>query len=419
MSDHCAPFDRHRAEDPLGAFMIGPGLMAGGEPGAALSGTRFAVKDLFDVAGTPTGAGNPDWLDEAPVARGHAPAVSALLTAGADLWGKTVTDELAFSLSGTNVHYGMPTNPAAAGRIPGGSSSGSVSAVAGRVVDLALGTDTGGSIRVPASYCGVFGLRPTHGRIDMTGVVPLARSFDTVGLLATDGSRLAAGWRALCAGAASMRPAATQRSLHRLVLAADLFELADDGCADALNTAVRAFALALDLEVVTARLAPPGELPRWLAAFRSRQMIEAWEAHGEWIRRRQPDFGPGVAERFAMAAATDPKEGAAARSVPGEVRLALDRVLGSDGVLVQPAASGPAPLVTITPEAKQDLRMRTLLLTAPAGLAGAPVAVMPLARANKSPLGVAFVGSPGDDDALVDLAARSDGLVVPRTGRTR
>jgi Asp-tRNA(Asn)/Glu-tRNA(Gln) amidotransferase A subunit family amidase len=399
--------------------MIGPEPMGGGEPGAALSGTRFAVKDLFDVAGTPTGAGNPDWLDEAPVARSHAPAVLALLAAGADLWGKTVTDELAFSLSGTNVHYGMPTNPAAPGRIPGGSSSGSAAAVAGGMVDLALGTDTGGSIRVPASYCGAFGLRPTHGRIDMLGVVPLARSFDTVGLLATDGSRLAAGWGALSAGAESTRPAATPRSLRRLVLAADLFELADAGCADALDTAVRAFALALDLEVVTARLAPPGELPRWLGAFRSRQMIEAWEAHGEWIRRRQPDFGPGIAERFAVAASTDPDEGAAARSVPGAVGLAFERVLGSNGVLVQPAASGPAPLVAITPDAKQDLRARTLLLTAPAGLAGAPVVVMPLARAGEFPLGVAFVGLPGDDEALVELAARSDGLVVPPTGGTR
>lgn len=413
MSDHRAPLDRHGAADQLGAFMIGPELIATGARGGALSGTRFAVKDLFDVAGTPTGAGSPDWLADAPVARGHAPAVAALLAAGADLWGKTVTDEMAFSLSGTNVHYGTPNNPAAAGRIPGGSSSGSASAVAGGVVDLALGTDTGGSIRVPASYCGIFGLRPTHGRIDITGVVPLARSFDTVGLLAGDGNRLAAGWRALSAGAESVRPVGASRSLGRLVLATDLLELADDDCVGDLVAALYAFALDLDLAVVSTRLAPPGELARWLGAFRCCQMSEAWDAHGEWITRRQPEFGPGVAERFAMAATTDPDEAAAAESVRSEVGLALERALGTDGVLVQPGASGPAPLVATNSVVKQDLRMRTLLLTAPAGLAGAPVVAMPLARSNELPLGLAFVGRPGDDDALVDLAVRAESRVGP------
>jgi amidase len=397
----------------LGAFMIGPGRMTAGELGSALSGTRFAVKDLFDVAGTPTGAGNPDWLAEAPVAGSHATAVAALLAAGADLWGKTVTDELAFSLSGTNVHYGMPTNSAAPGRIPGGSSSGSASAVAGGVVDLALGTDTGGSIRVPASYCGIFGLRPTHGRLDISGVVPLARSFDTVGLLAADGSRLAAGWQALSAGGASTGSVGTSRTVRRLVVATDLFELADDGCAEALDTAVETLALALDLELVRARLAPPGDLPRWLGAFRSRQMVEAWDAHGAWIRKRAPEFGPGIAERFALAAATDPEEASAAESVRGEVRRALEQVLGVDGLLAQPAASGPAPPVALRPEAKQDLRLRTLLLTAPAGLAGAPAVALPLASAGGAPLGVALVGRPGDDDALVELATRADGLLAP------
>ena len=416
MSDRRALLDRHGVGDQLGAFMIGPDLMATGEPAGALSGTRFAVKDLFDVAGTRTGAGSPDWLAEASPARSNAPAVAALLAAGADLWGKTVTDELAFSLSGTNVHYGTPDNPAAAGRIPGGSSSGSASAVAGGVVDLALGTDTGGSIRVPASYCGIFGLRPTHSRIDTTGIVPLATSFDTVGLLAADGNRLAAGWRALSAGAESIRPDRASRSLARLVLATDLIELADEECAGALVAAVNGLARDLDLEVVSARLAPPGELARWLGSFRRCQMVEAWAAHGEWITRRQPDFGPGIAERFALAATTDPDEALASEPVRGEVGLALKRVLGADGVLVQPATSGPAPLVLIGSAVKQDLRMRTLLLTAPAGLARAPVVVMPLARWHGLPLGVAFVGLPGDDDALVDLSARADGHVAASAG---
>jgi amidase len=417
VSEYRAPSDRHTTEDQLGAFMIGPELMASGEPGGLLSGRRFAVKDLFDVAGYPTGAGTPAWLAGAPVASRHAPAVAALLGAGADLCGKTVTDELAFSLSGTNVHYGTPTNPAAPGRIPGGSSSGSASAVAGGVVDLALGTDTGGSIRVPASYCGIYGLRPTHGRIDTGGVVPLAGSFDTVGLLAADGHRLTQGWRALRAGAEAAPPHGTPRTLSRLMVATDLMELADAGCADGLIAAVNRFALDCDLEVVHTRLAPPGELARWLGAFRTGQMTEAWAAHGEWITRHRPNLGPGIAERFAVAAATDPGEVAAANVVRAEVGRALDRLLGDDGVLVQPAASGPAPLMVTDPEVKQDLRMRTLLLTAPAGLAGAPVVALPLARSEHLPVGVAFVGRPGDDDALVELAARADDHLAARVLR--
>jgi len=174
----------HRPPDAASVdpFVVGPVLLAAGSSEGALSGLTFAVKDLYDVAGTRTGAGNPDRLAEAPVATENAAPVDALLESGAELIGKTVTDELAFSLSGTNIHYGTPRNPTAPGRVPGGSSSGSVSAVADGLVDFALGTDTGGSTRVPASYCGVFGLRATHGRISRRGVFLLAPSFCSIGV---------------------------------------------------------------------------------------------------------------------------------------------------------------------------------------------------------------------------------------------
>lgn len=151
-----------------------------------LAGVTLAVKDLFDVAGLPTGAGSPEWLATHPVPNESAAAVSRLLDAGAHIVGKTHTDELAWSLNGENAHYGTPQNPNAPGRIPGGSSSGSAAAVAGSLVQIALGSDTGGSVRLPASYCGIYGIRPTHGRIDLRGVVPLAPSYDTVGWFARD-----------------------------------------------------------------------------------------------------------------------------------------------------------------------------------------------------------------------------------------
>src|SRR5262245_1386725 len=148
-----------------------------------LDGLCFAVKDLIDVAGWKTGCGNPAWHATHPPAVVHAVCVEQLLHAGASCVGKTVSDELAFSLLGQNHFYGTPLNPRAPDRVPGGSSSGSASAVACGLVDFALGTDTGGSVRVPASNCGIWGFRPLHGFISVAGVNPFAPTFDTVGIL--------------------------------------------------------------------------------------------------------------------------------------------------------------------------------------------------------------------------------------------
>ena len=411
--------------DPLGAFVIGPCLLESGAHGGPLSGMHFAVKDVFDVVGTRTGAGNPDWLADAPVAAAHAPAVVALLAAGANLVGKTVSDELAYSLSGTNVHYGTPVNAAAPGHVPGGSSSGSAAAVAGGAVELALGTDTGGSVRVPASYCGVYGLRSTHGRVSVRGLVPLAPSFDTVGLFATEPSGLASAWRALAAGAAGADPgdpadagdpdsppaaaAAAARTVRRLIVATDLMGLADDGVAAPLRAAVAVLGDRLGLPVVETVLGRTGELDAWRDAFRVLQQVEAWRSHGRWITARHPNLGPGITDRFAKARATDPTNAAAAQLVRAEASQALHRLIGGDGLLLQPAASGPAPLLVVTDQAaKDDVRLRTLTLTAPVGLAGVPALSLPLAEIDGLPVGLALVGLPGDDEVLVDLAKRAD-----------
>lgn len=414
MADHALP------SDPAGAFVVGPALLAAGRPGGPLEGRRFAVKDLVDVAGTRTGAGTPDFLAEAAVAGRSAPVVEALVEAGASLWGKTVTDELAFSLSGTNVHYGTPRNAAAPGRIPGGSSAGSAAAVAAGLVELAVGTDTAGSVRVPASYCGLFGLRPTHGRIDDTGVQPLAPSFDTVGVFAADPAVLAAAWTALRAGAPG--PAATSLGAaggaadlsafvppptpaRRLVVADDLFALADPDAAGALLAAAERLAESVGAELVHGQLAGAATLVAWRDAFRAMQLVEAWATHGAFVERRRPRLGPGIAARVAAAAAADPAAADAARPRRREALAALDDLLGDDGILVQPAATGAAPPPDLPATAKDDLRARTFVLTAPAGLAGAPVVVLPVARtAEGLPLGLACAGRPGDDERLLDLA---------------
>jgi len=160
-----------------------------------LRGLRLAVKDIVDVAGLPTGAGHPDWLATHPVPQRSAPVVDRITDAGAVIVGKTYTDEFAYSMFGSNAHYGTPVNPAAPGHLPGGSSSGSAVAVAAGLADIGLGTDTAGSVRIPASWCGLYGLRPTHDRASREGIVALAPSFDVPGLL--------------CAGLATLRLAAT------------------------------------------------------------------------------------------------------------------------------------------------------------------------------------------------------------------
>jgi amidase len=406
-----------RPTDPLGAFMVGPGQLAAGRPGGALEGVRFGAKDLFDVAGTRTGAGNPDWLADAPVAAAHAPAVGALLAAGADLWGKTVTDELAFSLSGTNVHYGTPLNERVPGRIPDGSRAGrrqrSQAAPSGSPWGPTRGFGAG-----PGLVLRCFRVCPTHGRIDASGLVALAPSFDTVGLLARDGPVLAAGWRALRAGAAApaLGAPAGPRALRRLVLASDLLDLVDEATRAAVVSAATDLASQIGMEVSEARLSSQGgsllasgadglgELAGWRDAFRAIQLVEAWQTHGEWVTERRPHFGPGIAARFEAAAAASPEKAERARAVRAHINRRLGRFLGDDAVLVQPAASGPAPPIDIGPAAREDLRGRTLTLTAPAGMAGAPVLSLPLADVDGLPVGVALVGLPGDDDALVEIA---------------
>src|SRR6266550_446595 len=152
----------------------------------SLDGLCFAVKDVIDVAGCKTGCGNPTWRDSHPTAVAHAVCVEQLLRAGASCVGKAICDELAFSLLGENYFDGTPLNPRAPDRVPGGSSSGSASAVACGLVDFALGTDTAGSARIPASNCGIWGFRPSLHRISESGILPFAPSSSTVGVFANN-----------------------------------------------------------------------------------------------------------------------------------------------------------------------------------------------------------------------------------------
>lgn len=395
-------------DDPAGAFVDGPRLLAAGAADAhgPLRGCRFAAKDLFAIAGHPTGAGNPAFPSARHPAAVHAPAVAALLAAGADLVGRTHTDELAWSLSGTNAHLGTPRNPAAPGRVPGGSSSGSAAAVAAGTVELALGTDTGGSIRVPASYCGVVGLRPTHGRVDATGVVPLAPSFDTVGVLARSVDLAGAALAALVASADGERPVVSAVSVfvpRRVVVVRSLLDGLDDGVADLATAWAERLAATVGAELAWAPDAVDAVLERAPGAFRVIQGREALAHHGAWLAG-DPPLGPGVAARVRAARAVTDAEFAAAEVDRRAVRAALDDLTADGAVLVQPAAPGPAHLVELDPDASAQRRVQVLRLTAPASLAGLPALCLPVAPAGDLPVGVVVAGARGADESLLAAA---------------
>ncbi|MCQ4162683.1 amidase [Roseomonas sp. GC11] len=377
--------------DDLNAFVPGPQPDLPGEPGGPLAGLTFAAKDLFDVAGFPTGAGNPDWLRTHPLPGRHATAVAAMLAAGAHLKGKTQTDELAFSLNGENAHYGTPRNPRAPGRIPGGSSSGSASAVAGGVVETALGTDTGGSVRVPAAYCGLYGMRPSHGAIAVAGLVPLAPRFDTVGWFARDAATLARVGRVLL-------PPADPTPITRLLALEDAFALAGAAVTEALAPALVALP-----ERAPLTLAPEG-LGAWFTAFRILQGQDIWRTHGAWIAATRPHFGPGIAERFAWAASITAAEGAEAEAGRARALARLEAVLAPGTALVLPTTPGIAPRLATPPAELDGFRTRTMTLTCIAGLGGLPQITLPFAQSEGCPLGLSLIGPRGADRALLAFA---------------
>ena len=298
-----------------------------------LAGQRLAVKDMFDVAGHVTGAGNPDWRASHPIAVRTAPAVQALSDAGAHLVGKTQTDELAYSLNGANGHYGTPRNPAAPDRLPGGSSSGSATAVASGDADIGLGTDTGGSIRVPSSYCGLYGFRPSWGAIDIGGCVPLAPRFDTVGFMCRTPELLATVGEVLLPEQEAAAPEGVRW-------------LSPEGLLP--NTASVAaqcerLGWALHDEIVLT-----GTFMRTASkAFRVLQGREIWRTHGRWIRSVHPRFAPDVAARFKWASALTEKDEVAASQWAADIVAQLE-CWGECGclALALPSTPGAAPLLS-------------------------------------------------------------------------
>ncbi|CAM3785325.1 amidase [Cohnella lubricantis] len=356
----------------------------------------FAVKDVFQIKGHTNTAGNPDWHRTHPPASRHAHAVELLIRSGARLRGATVTDEIMYSLLGENYHYGTPVNPKAIGRIPGGSSSGSASAVAAGDADFALGTDTGGSVRVPSSYCGLFGFRPTHGAVSAEGVIKLADSFDTVGWMSRDAKTLLQVGKVLLD---SQTIADEGEAFEEVLQPEEAWTLAEPEAGQVLEEHLRSLA-------AHARVAKPNwpkeGLNAWAALFREIQGIEIWREHGAWVRETKPAFGPGIAERFEWASTLDGSKLNELHVIKRQIAQGVVSLLGRHKLLSVPTAAGEAPPLGMAGEEAELQRSRTMKLTCIAGLAGLPQVTIPFVSKSGYPIGLSFIAGPGRDLALLN-----------------
>ena len=378
-------FVPHDLKTPLKGSATGP-----------LAGLSAVVKDMYAIAGERTGGGNPDWLANTKPATVHCSVVQKLLDAGATITGKTICDEFFYSVAGMNAHYGTPTNIRAPGRIPGGSSSGSAAATAAGVCDFALGSDTGGSVRIPASLCGLYGIRTTHGRLATDGVMEMAPSFDTIGWFASSAGVFRKLGGVLLGGGAISSP------VQNLLIADDCFAEADAPVAALLNAALSAMSAALP-KAQHIRIAPNG-LDVWRDAVRIIQAYEIWQVYGRFVEEKHPHFGPGVAERMQAASKVTKAEADAARKVMASAREHIRAQIAPGIIVALPSAPCIAPRIDTPPSEMDSYRTRVMRLTCTAGLGGLPQISIPVGTVSGCPAGLSLIGWAGGDEALLDLA---------------
>lgn len=385
--------------DPLNAFVDHPQVSVSNARSGPLAGLALGVKDIFDVAGVVSGWGSPARKAEAGPAARSAPAVQVLLDAGARFAGKTQTEELAFSMIGQNVHFPHPVNPRAPDRVTGGSSSGSAAAVAGGLVDIATGSDTGGSVRAPASFCGLIGLRTTHGAISLDDTMPLAPSFDTFGWFARDPATYEAVaelyFGADTSGDKRIRPLRSDLLDELVVLPA----------AQAEHRRL-ARHVAEHLGAPADLPAPPSTIEELYWATRKLQAREAWAAHGAWIEAKDRRIGKATYDRFAFGRTVSDADVAAESLRRDAFARWLGDQLGDDGILVMPTVPTPAPKCDSTPVEFGDFRERAIRMLCWSGLSGFPQITVPLGTVEGAPFGISLLGPAGRDLALVRLARR-------------
>jgi amidase len=352
-----------------------------------LAGVRAAVKDMIAVPGRTSSYGHPRWRATHAPAQVEAEALARLRAAGAAVVGFTKLDQLAYSLIGDVGEGEAPVNPRDPALFCGGSSSGSAAAVAGGVAELGVGTDTAGSIRVPAAACGLYSIRPTHGLVSTAGVLPLAPSLDVVGFLAREPALLDAAL-----AAATTPPAGG--ALRRVLLPRDPSAYAD------ADIAAAARATGLEVEPVDVGALVNAEVADLFARVQGR---EIWREHGAWAAAELEHLAPDVQARLRRCEALS-RDSAAAIRADVEARDAYRRdvveLLGADTVLALPVLPRRGPLRAWDADELGAFRAACFRLTAPSSLGGVPEVVVPAGGGAA----VGFVGPPGADRALLRLA---------------
>jgi amidase len=362
-----------------------------------LTGYSFVFKDLFDVKGFKTGAGNPAWLESHSEASDTSVLIRTLLASGAECVGRVQTDELAYSLNGQNIHYGTPTNPIAPQCIPGGSSSGSAVAVAKKEADFSIGTDTGGSIRVPSSYCGLFGLRPTLGGLSLEHCFELAKSFDTAGIMTRSLPLLEKVFTQLSPELAVIN------QVGDIVLDEALLTYLGNERKARLDKAFERAGLSY---VTTNKLARS----KWNFAqlselFRTIQGFEIIQKHGEWLELYSETLDQPIQERANWARRITSTQYEQALAQQKEFKHFIQTEwLSQHSVVILPTTPGSPPLLEMEAEPLAQYRSELMGLTAIAGLGGFPQLHIPMADLSMGPAGVSLLGNPRSEFQLFALA---------------
>lgn len=363
---------------------------------------QFAVKDIFDIKGFRVQAGNPDYFHQASIAKITAPAISILQKAGARLVGKTHTDELGGSLFGINKHYGSPLNSHSPKHVPGGSSSGSAASVAANLVDFALGADTSGSVRAPASFCGIYGFRPTLGRIPITGVLPISSHLDTVGLFARHPDVISQILKIY--GLKKQREISRLRIIPSLVnhLQGTLYTSFLEKLTDIKNLTSSEKPLIINDDI----------LIQWSAAIRTIAMYGLWQEHKEWILKSNPTFGKLINDRLKIAKSVHYEDYNIALKKQKEIRNFMNDNLEITDVVVFPTVHDIPPLLSSSLTQLKDFSIKASRHTCIAALTGFPEITIPLRNIKKKcSLGMSFLGVEGEDYSLTSLASKIHFLI--------
>ena len=363
-----------------------------------LTGLSIVVKDMYDIAGERAGGGSPAWLADREPAKYHSAVVQAVLDAGATIIGKTVCDEFLYSVTGANAHYGTPLNPRAPDRIPGGSSSGSAAACAAGCCDIAIGSDTGGSVRIPAALCGVYGIRVSQGRMDMSGAMAMAPSFDSAGWFASSPGIFSLAAKALLTGTGD------QREISHVVVLQDAFENADTAVAALCQTFLKAASKALPS--TTAAQIAGNRIDTWREAMRITQAFETWKSYGPFLLRTRPSLGPGIAERMAIAASVTAAQYDASASTLDQARSRAKELAKPGTVLILPTAPCIAPLLATSQQGLESYRVGVMRLVCIASISGLPQITIPIGTVDRAPVGISVIGWHHGDEALLLLAER-------------